>query len=57
MTRQDEIAITLPLDVVEALVDMAMSDRLRGWRSSEDREAIKTAEREIAQVKRMAGVE
>lgn len=52
-----ELAATIPLDVLERLVVMAMRlDMLRVALSDADREAIKTAEREIAEVKRLAGL-
>jgi hypothetical protein len=49
----EELAITLPLDVVERVV--AMADRLNECLVDDDRFAIMLIQREVAQVKDLAG--
>ena len=51
-----EVALTLPLDVVERLLALAMTcdTAFDGYADDADREAIKTAEREVEQVRKMA---
>lgn len=55
MSDDDDLAITLPLDTVNRLLVMSMRlSMLHVQLDDGDREAIKTAEREIEQVKRLA---
>lgn len=49
-----ELALTLPLDVAEWLLVMAMVGYADGEFGDDAIEAVKTTEREIEQVKRMA---